>query len=137
MNLLANMIVSLLLSTGLSMAGLKAPEVIVKFSSPQKSLLIQMEPPSGHHFNVDAPTSLQLGSKRLKPSLAQARKLEFTLAETREDLLLTVYVCDEKNTFCEKHSIKGAWNSRTSAYQATYKTAEGPLSQIENNSKST
>ncbi len=95
----------------------RAPEFEVSAKPKGAALEIIATAPTQHHFNLKAPISLQ--SKRvshtIKPLKASDHEIIFkiTTPET-EDYQITLYLCDDANTFCEKHLLVARWNKLTS-----------------------
>lgn len=92
---------------------LKAPSFEWKATLQGAELQIEAAPPVGHHFNVQAPQSLKVGKNAPQKPQAGAtpQKVAFRLPVTSENLEVSLYLCDDKNTFCEKHVRQGRWNA--------------------------
>lgn len=92
---------------------LKAPPFEWKGIMQGKELQIETTPPVGHHFNVQAPASLKVGKGAPGKPQASAtpQKVIFRVPVPNEPLEVSLYLCDDKNTFCEKHVRQGQWNA--------------------------
>ncbi len=70
-------------------------------------LEIQVQPPSGLHFNLKAPCSLESVDEvkaPLQPMTRSLSKLTFKLKpSTAESFRLNVFLCDAQNTFCRRY----------------------------------
>lgn len=71
------------------------------------------------HFNKDAPCFLELEvskkTEKLKPSLVQEDKIQFLVSSslpTPVRFSITAYLCDDKQTFCEKTVTPGTWDGK-------------------------
>jgi thiol-disulfide isomerase/thioredoxin len=74
--------------------------------------LVEMVPPSGHHFNLSAPMRVESHEKAIgfNSILKSATRLGFsasTLALTEKDHLSTsAFLCDQAKTYCVKKSLE-------------------------------
>lgn len=95
-------------------AVLKAPPYALVANRAEKSVEIVATAPSQHHFNTEAPASLVSGKDKLKPSPFDKQKATFKLdGVAARDLTVSLFVCDDANTFCEKHVVKAKWDGAT------------------------
>jgi thiol-disulfide isomerase/thioredoxin len=116
------------MSIGLTVAygapTLKAPEFTVQ-SDQGKLVAIA---PANYHFNIEAPMSLKVlgsatagaSSKALeKPESATEAKIIFKIpSATSATYHLSIYMCDDAKTFCEKHEVDYAPSSQSSGSSA-------------------
>jgi thioredoxin-like negative regulator of GroEL len=96
-------------------AALKAPDFTLHSEHRGYTWLIVATAPPAHHFNTDAPMSLKTELKTstktepssLKPELATANEVRFKVPETlaTRSLKISLFLCDDAKTFCEKHEI--------------------------------
>ena len=89
-----------------------APDFIVQTEIENEKLKVIATPPRGHHFNVDAPMFLSLkgSSPKMRPTQAQKEKVLFDfILKDPQDATLSLYLCDNKNTYCEKHDVSVQW----------------------------
>jgi hypothetical protein len=100
-----------LIFSSLSFAGSpKAPRFTVEKRLKKNFLDLVCNPPKGFHFNIDEPMSLELPRARVK-SLPMHKAMDEVIFELlmptpKDTAILSIYVCDDGNTFCEKHSVK-------------------------------
>jgi hypothetical protein len=91
-----------------------APDFHLAARPNQGLLEIRALAPEAHHFNLKAPMILELHSsvaRRLAPRQAEERELVFQMpAHTRSPFQVSLYVCNNENTYCEKKSLGGVWN---------------------------
>lgn len=68
-----------------------------------KSGVFEVVPPTGHHFNVEAPSAANVGKETLHLTI-EAHRLDVRLnpSAMEEELSLNVFICDDQNTFCSK-----------------------------------
>lgn len=61
---------------------------------------------AGYHFNDKAPNGIQIGEKLIKPATLLPQSMTIpSLDAAAQNGVAQVYVCDDKVTFCETHSI--------------------------------
>lgn len=101
-----------------------APDFIVQQNLSSGGISLKATPPTGHHFNIQAPAQLVLNSKTseniapkaLKPTTLKENQSFFNvstsdLSPDRNAYSLTLYLCDDKKSFCEKHVVSGLFHS--------------------------
>src|SRR5262245_51033183 len=94
---------------------LKAPNPDLSAAEKSGSLVITVKPPAQHHINDKAPASLQMGSAQKSPRSVTRENLEFEVPLDSQlshpgSLTLSLYLCDDKNTFCERHVLDAQWD---------------------------
>lgn len=97
-------------------AATQAPDFQISMLAQLSTLKISATPPLKHHFNVDAPMSIEdLGNgKTYKPKEAKKDLIVFRVpGTTAREIKTTLYLCDDANTFCEKHIVSARWDGRT------------------------
>ncbi|MEK7692230.1 MAG: thioredoxin family protein, partial [Bdellovibrionota bacterium] len=95
------------------------------------SLQLSVSPPPKHHLNREAPTWLRLsGSKdKLKPALVTEAGAEFSLPEAKPvQFEIELYLCDDANTFCERHNVQNAWDGENLKTAGKAAAAAAPTS---------
>lgn len=93
-------------------AGFKAPDPILTAKAAGPNLILEATPPSGHHFNREAPKFVTLGQSKLNPTFGTERLLRYELPIGAEgNFNFEVFLCDEAKTFCERHVLHGAWKA--------------------------
>ena len=94
---------------------LAAPPAPLASHAPEGTRLkIIASPPAGHHINTKAPMRLDLSAKdSLKPAhaAAKAAAFEVPLAQAR-DFTVTLFLCDDANRYCERHSVHAGWDGK-------------------------
>ncbi|MFA6236310.1 MAG: thioredoxin domain-containing protein [Bacteriovorax sp.] len=91
----------------------------VQFSLKDKILILK--PDSGFHLNKDAPAKLIISSskKTIAPEKKEKEEFNFALSEGEKDeMLLDFYVCDDKNTTCERHKLNFSINANVLVFNA-------------------
>lgn len=72
-------------------------------------LEIVATPPEKHHFNVYAPMSIEDLDKKThqKPMQVKDHSIQFLIGRGSgaRNLAVTIYLCDDANTYCEKHRV--------------------------------
>src|SRR5437868_7079651 len=116
------LILSLATFLGVAMASqevkLLAPDFEVTSQVKGDHLVLKALPPAHHHFNVKAPikliTSDFAGNKpALAPKSTKENLILFEIPTAATDLKILVYVCDDKNTYCEAHNVGFHWDQKT------------------------
>lgn len=101
------------LTSGLAHAA--APDFTMTVAPNAGNLEVTAAPPAAHHFNIEAPMSLaEPGAKKpLKPKSATKDQVLFQLAGTQpRHFAVTLYLCDDANTYCEKHVVASKWDGK-------------------------
>jgi hypothetical protein len=91
----------------------KAPDFTVSAETKNGQLVVSALPPAGHHFNTKAPMSLQCKepASKFKPVEAGEQLVVFKLPCPKErNFDVTLYLCDDKKSFCEDHKVSVTWN---------------------------
>lgn len=117
------LLVLLLTLSSAAFAGITENQVEFKVEKQQ----IQITPKAGFHLNKDAPASAVIDDlESLNKPVTKTEKLfAFKKAEKAKKAVLSFYVCDDKQTVCEKHdktldlksgsvkatSVKSSYNS--------------------------
>ena len=115
---------------------LKAPEFTVQLDKADQSKLIATAP-ANYHFNIEAPMSLRVvgnatagaSSKALeKPESATEAKITFAIpgkipSAATATYHLSIYMCDDAKTFCEKHEVDYSPSSQSSGQSSTSSTS--------------
>jgi tetratricopeptide (TPR) repeat protein/thiol-disulfide isomerase/thioredoxin len=113
----------------LALAALKAPDFTVQTAVSGGKISVQVKAPAGHHFNTDAPMSLELESthSRIKPKSSAPTQVTFEVPSAAKDSAkVALYLCDDAKTFCEKHQVSIAWEGKAGAAPTSKsKTAQG------------
>lgn len=70
-----------------------------------KDKMLTLKPDSGFHLNKDAPAKLIIISPKeiINPIKKEKEEFNFNLGDNTKNLLIDFYVCDDKNTTCERH----------------------------------
>jgi tetratricopeptide (TPR) repeat protein len=98
-----------------ALAALKAPDFTVQTSVAQGKVSVQATAPKGHHFNTDAPMSLELASShsRIKPKKSAPTEVSFEVPSAAKDSAkVGLFLCDDAKTFCEKHQVNVSWEGQ-------------------------
>jgi thiol-disulfide isomerase/thioredoxin len=103
---------------------LKAPEFTVRLDKTDQSKLIAIAP-ANYHFNIQAPMSLKVvgsatagasSKAQEKPESATEAKVTFKIPGTASATYhLSIYMCDDAKTFCEKHEVDYSPSSQSSS----------------------
>jgi thioredoxin-like negative regulator of GroEL len=99
-------------------AALKAPDFTVSTAQERGKTSVSASAPAGHHFNTDAPMSLELESNhtRLKPKKSAPTQVDFEVPSASKDSAkIALYMCDDAKTFCEKHQVNVNWEGQAPA----------------------
>lgn len=71
---------------------------------------IELTPPAGHHFNLEAPHGVQQGKIKFDSVQEAASKLVFQTDAAefnlKSNLEVSAFVCDEKKTYCMKKKMQ-------------------------------
>jgi thioredoxin-like negative regulator of GroEL len=89
------------------------------------------KPPARHHINIQAPMSVEstVDHKEFKPVAKDPMAVQFQIpAASRGPLKFTLYLCDDQNTFCEKHVLEVGSDTKA---QANVKVEEKPTASGE------
>lgn len=117
----------IILLTGVAaIAGLKAPDFTVQTSVAQGKTRVEAKAPAGHHFNTDAPMSLETESnhQRIKPKKSGPTEVDFEVPSAAKDSAkLTLFLCDDAKTFCERHLVQISWEGQAGAHAALKSTS--------------
>lgn len=102
------------IAMGASMAlAAQAPDFSVSLKSVKNSLELTASPPANHHVNIQAPMFVSAGTDKTKPAKATEQKVLFRLHNNGPaEYRVTLYLCDDKKTFCEKHEVSAKWESK-------------------------
>ncbi|MFL5815396.1 MAG: thioredoxin fold domain-containing protein [Bdellovibrionia bacterium] len=119
-------LVTSLVGIGLSFAtyaqaALKAPDFTVQTTVAQGKVSVQATAPKSHHFNTEAPMSLELASNhsRLKPKKSAPTEVIFEVPSPAKDSAkVALFLCDDAKTFCERHLIQISWEGQAGASAA-------------------
>jgi thiol-disulfide isomerase/thioredoxin/tetratricopeptide (TPR) repeat protein len=108
----------------LAHADLKAPDFTLKSHADGLSWTITATPPGGHHFNTEAPMSLKaVGPSKalMKPASVSEKEVQFKAPKTaaQATYLISIYLCDDAKTFCEKHEVQYTPGGGVSQARAT------------------
>ncbi|MFZ9595405.1 MAG: thioredoxin fold domain-containing protein [Bdellovibrionia bacterium] len=99
----------------------RAPDFQVSAGLSQGDLEIQAIAPAHHHFNLKAPMMLlRVGTGfTLPPDRAQEREVLFRVHDSRSaQYEVSLYLCDEAKTYCEKHKVLVSWNEKKAEVKA-------------------
>lgn len=94
------------------------PDFTVTTAAKGQNLEVTAKPSEGHHFNVDAPMSLEdlEKKKKYKPKVVKQEKVSFLLQGLKpRKLAVTMYLCDDANTYCKKHVVNASWDGSSQA----------------------
>jgi tetratricopeptide (TPR) repeat protein len=124
-------LVTSLVGIGLSFAtcvqaALKAPDFTVQTTAAHGKVSVQATAPKGHHFNTDAPMSLELASNhsRIKPKKSSPAEVLFEVPNAAKDSAkVALFLCDDAKTFCERHLVQAAWEGQAGALAASKSSA--------------
>ena len=75
-------------------------------------LVITAKAPADHHFNLKAPMKLQ-SERTYKPSKQDSLAIEYKIAKKLPVFTSTLYLCDDKNTYCVKQVQTKKWENGT------------------------
>lgn len=106
------------LFAALTLAQAADPDFTLTMTLKGKDLEVAATPSAGHHFNVDAPMSLEDAEKKkqYKPKTVKKDKVAFLLQGVQpRKLAVTMYLCDDANTYCKKHVVNASWDGKTQA----------------------
>jgi thiol-disulfide isomerase/thioredoxin/tetratricopeptide (TPR) repeat protein len=100
-----------LLVATLAMAS-QAPDFTTATLVKNGSTIIVATAPANHHFNLKAPMGLNVitavNTKAVthKPKLINKHEVKFEISTTTySSLNVSLYLCDDANTYCEKHNV--------------------------------
>jgi tetratricopeptide (TPR) repeat protein len=116
----------------------KAPEFKLVGTKNLGGLEIVATPPEGHHFNIKAPMSIVLESappatettKTEKPVAALESKIRFRVASA-VGYRVSLFICDDAKTFCEKHVVHATWDSKNSQLISETSTGDKLVAQTD------
>jgi thiol-disulfide isomerase/thioredoxin len=95
-------------------AASKAPDFSVRSerqsSAKAEGWVVTASAPEHFHFNTTAPMSLLSGTVSIRPELAKPDEVRFKIPSDSgtvppEPLHISLYLCDDAKTFCEKHTL--------------------------------
>ena len=95
-------------------AAMQAPDFQIAIVAQRSALNVSATAPQDHHFNIEAPKLLEdlANNSKHKPKKAKKDLVVFNVVGTApRELRLTLYLCDDANTFCEKHVVTTAWKN--------------------------
>ncbi|OFZ82609.1 MAG: hypothetical protein A2583_07865 [Bdellovibrionales bacterium RIFOXYD1_FULL_53_11] len=107
-------------------AAMLAPDFTVRAEKNAAGLALAVAPPAKHHFNTKAPSFMQktckkddcgCGKHKISPdSLAEGAAV-FTVkgCDHASGARITMHLCDDKKTFCEKHIVSVGFDGRPPA----------------------
>ena len=91
-----------------------APDFSLRTKVESNELKVIATPPPGHHFNKKAPMYLECKSptkKRFQPKVAGETEVLFEIpCPSSPEFQVTLYLCDDKQSFCEDHKVTGTWD---------------------------
>jgi thioredoxin-like negative regulator of GroEL len=106
---------------------LKAPDFQVAMLKKAAGLEVVAVPPTQHHFNIAAPLSFKdkRTGKNLHAERVNEREIRFVVPDAKAgEFQLSLYLCDNAKTFCERHSVLTQWNGDSSGTYTTAAVAE-------------
>jgi thiol-disulfide isomerase/thioredoxin len=115
----------LLMLTQAAAFALQAPDFTISAAEKAARLEVTAMPPAGHHINIKAPMSTE-GAK-VGSSAQTGVTFVFPDAKPR-DYTISLFLCDNANTFCEKHQVSGKWDGKSTGAAAPSSPAAAPAS---------
>jgi hypothetical protein len=78
----------------------------ISIQKNKKNLTVAIK--EGYHFNLEAPKFIicNKNQKKVFPNIINSKKIIFSLNSSCQTGELTVYFCDDANTFCKKIARK-------------------------------
>jgi thiol-disulfide isomerase/thioredoxin len=107
-----------------TLPNLKAPEFTIQVD--QGKLIATS--PANYHFNIQAPMSLKVAGSEtagIKPVSATEKQVTFAMP-AGATYHLSIYMCDDAKTFCEKHEVDYSPTSKSST-----SSVSGNVSEVE------
>jgi len=103
----------LILGIGLTIAHaaeFMAPDFQVQTKHGNTMVNLDATPPPRHHFNAKAPMNVLFGKKKILPSESSEQRVRFNiqvkqLPDSSSDGIVSLYLCDDANTYCERHEV--------------------------------
>src|SRR5262245_19462506 len=92
---------------------LRAPDFTLTLRKSGSAAFVDAAAPAGHHFNTEAPMSLQTGAQKLKPAKAEPASANFevlTSAIRETEAKVSLDLCDDAKSFCEMHVVLARWD---------------------------
>ncbi len=124
--ILLTLITGLLVHEKLANAALKAPDFVVQTTPSNGKVNVQASAPAGHHFNTDAPMSLELESShsRIKPTKSAPAQVVFEIPSAAKDSAkVALFLCDDAKSFCERHLVSVSWEGKAGAKKSAPQTS--------------
>ena len=113
----------------------QAPDFLLKVETRGELLEVTATPPAHHHINVQAPLKLTTGldaKPTLKPSTVARDHAVFSVASPHpKEFKVSLYLCDDTNTFCENHTLQVVWDKSTHTFTAKNIHAESKADKSE------
>ena len=105
---------------------LQAPDYSLSVQRSGAALSVMARPPAGFHFNLAAPHFLEVtGSKsqqekhpkQVASVSASEKRVIFALNSglAPTSFRVSLYLCDDKKTFCELHRVAALWDPKRAA----------------------
>ncbi len=95
---------------------LRAPDSFtLKAVLSNYNLRIESKPPKAHHINIKAPAVIEdlTNKKQYKSQLIKEDRAIFSLpGSTYRIFQVSLYLCDDANTYCEKHTVQASWKNK-------------------------
>lgn len=113
-----------------------APDFTIQTEKNGSELNIIATPPSGHHFNIEAPHFMQeVAIKQPKPIKIKAsnkdkHQLVFKAQGDASEVEISAFLCDDKNTFCENHVVHLTTSSQKEASNPMNEPTQEPTGQL-------
>ncbi|MBS1985870.1 MAG: thioredoxin family protein [Bdellovibrionales bacterium] len=112
MNAFLRLLVHTAFATAPVPAKLQAPDFTLQVKPSKRGELdVTALAPARHHINVDAPMFILAGESTTKGAPTSKTKTEahFLLPASTKTFAVSLYLCDDANTFCEMHTLKSTW----------------------------
>ncbi len=101
------------------------PEFNLDIEKDGSVLLFKATPPEGHHFNLKSPYKAEKNNSKLKLYRATAQLIQYNLAKSligaKDVVTLTIFICDESNSYCVKQTKQ--WSKEGAMGTATAPTS--------------
>jgi thiol-disulfide isomerase/thioredoxin len=117
------MTILLLMLTQAAAFALQAPDFTITAVEKAARLEVTAVPPAGHHINIKAPMSTE--GAQVGSSAQTGVTFVFPDAKPR-DYTISLFLCDNANTFCEKHQVSGKWDGKSTGAAAPSSPAAAP-----------
>jgi len=107
----------------------KAPDFTLRIEPRGSTVEVIAQPPVGNHINLEAPAYLQFSgsAEKIKPTTKAEKRVTFLLkSHTSTSFSVSLYLCDDKLSYCEKHEVRGMLESGAKATGPALKPKAAP-----------